>query len=113
MGFGEIRDRPRTVQDTDMPGKRPVHICALTILLLAGCTPDRGDIGFRNQCSTGLDAGYRELSQAEADGFGGAVTWTKAASLLGAAKIQQQFEEYQNCVIKVNKARQYVRELRG
>jgi hypothetical protein len=96
-----------------MPCKRPLHIFALTILLLAGCTQDSGDLGFRNQCSTGLDAGYRELNQAQTDGFGGAVTWTKAASLLGAAKIQQQFEEYQNCVIKVNKARQYVRELRG
>ena len=53
------------------------------------------------------------MNQAEADGFSGALTWSKAASLLGAAKIQQQFEEYQNCVLKVQKARRYLREMRG
>jgi len=53
------------------------------------------------------------LNQAEADGFGGALAWSKAASLLGAAKIQQQFAEYQNCVLKAQKARQYLREIRG
>ncbi len=93
--------------------KRPVHTYALMILLLAGCSQDRGDVGLGGQCSAGLDAGYRELNQAEADGFSGALTWSKAASLLGAAKIQQQFEEYQNCVLKVQKARRYLREIRG
>ncbi len=96
-----------------MPCKRPIHTYALMILLLAGCSQDRGDVGFGGQCSAGLEAGYRELNQAEADGFSGALTWSKAASLLGAAKIQQQFEEYQNCVIKVRKARRYLGEIRG
>jgi hypothetical protein len=45
----------------------------------------------------------------EANGLSGTVAWSKAATLLGAAKIQQQFEEYQNCVIKVQKARAYLR----
>jgi hypothetical protein len=101
-----------------MPSKRPLHTYAMVIaipviLLLAGCSPDQGDIGLGGQCSAGLDAGYRELNQADADGFSGAVTWSKAASLLGAAKIQEQFEEYQNCVIKVQKARRYLRGIRG
>ncbi len=96
-----------------MPCTKTIPTYALMILLLAGCTQDRGDVGLGGQCSAGLDAGYRELNQAEADGFSGAVTWSKAASLLGAAKIQQQFEEYQNCVLKVQKARRYIRELRG
>jgi hypothetical protein len=96
-----------------MPCKIPIHTCALMTLLLAGCSQDRGDVGLGGQCSAGLDAGYRELNQAEADGFSGAVTWSKAASLLGAAKIQQQFEEYQNCVLKVQKARRYLQEMRN
>jgi hypothetical protein len=96
-----------------MPCKRSIHTYALMIFLLAGCTQDRGDVGLGGQCSAGLDAGYQELNQAEADGFSGAVTWSKAASLLGAAKIQQQFEEYQNCVLKVQKARRYLQEMRN
>ncbi len=96
-----------------MPCKRPIHTYALMILLLAACSQDRGDVGLGGQCSAGLEAGYRELNQAEADGFSGALTWSKAASLLGAAKIQEQFEEYQNCVLKVQKARRYLREIRG
>lgn len=63
-------------------------------------------------CSNGLDRAYREFEQAEADGFGGAVGMTKAASLLAAAKVQQQFEEYTNCIEKVNRARQYIRQAR-
>ncbi len=96
-----------------MPCKRPIHTYALMILLLAGCSQDRGDVGLGGQCSAGLEAGYRELNQAEADGFSGALAWSKAASLLGVAKIQEQFEEYQNCVLKVQKARRYLREIRG
>jgi hypothetical protein len=92
----------------DMPGKIPVNIGLLVIAILAGCTPDRGDIGLGGQCADGLDAGYRELNHAEANGFSGTVAWSKAATLLAAAKIQQQFEEYQNCVLKVRKARGYL-----
>ena len=92
---------------------RPIHTYALMVLLLAGCSQEQADAGLGGQCSDGLDAGYRELNQANADGFGSAVKWSKAASLLGAAKVQEQFEEYQNCVLKVRKARQYLREIRG
>ena len=93
--------------------KRPINTYALMILILAGCSQDRGDVGLENQCSAGLDAGYRELNRAEADGFSGALTWSKAASLLSVAKVQEQFEEYQNCVLKVQKARRYLREIRN
>lgn len=96
-----------------MPCKRVIHTYTLMILLLAGCSQDRGDVGLGGQCSAGLEAGYRELNQAEADGFTGALTWSKAAGLLGAAKIQEQFEEYQNCVLKVQKARRYLQEMRN
>lgn len=92
-----------------MPCKIPAHACLLTILILAGCTQDRGDIGLGAACADGLDAGYRELNQAEANGLSGSVAWSKAATLLAAAKVQQQFEEYQNCVVKVRSARGYLR----
>jgi len=91
-----------------MPRKILFHASLLMIFVLAGCTQDRGDIGLGGQCASGLDAGYRELNQAEANGLSGTVAWSKAATLLAAAKIQQQFEEYQNCVLKVRKARAYL-----
>lgn len=99
--------------------KNPEHAskAALAILLatflMNGCTQDRGDVGLGPACAAELDAGYRELNRAEADGLSGTVRWTKAASLLGAAKVQEQFEEYQNCVLKARKARQYLREMRS
>jgi len=88
---------------------------AVTTILLAACShsQESGDVGLGRACAAGLDAGYRELNQAKADGFSGKVKWSKAASLLGAAKVQEQFEEYQNCVDKVGKARRYLSELRG
>jgi hypothetical protein len=92
-----------------MPRKISVHTYLLMIFILAGCAQDRGDVGRGPQCAAGLDAGYRELNQAEANGLSGTVAWSKAASLLAAAKVQQQFEEYGNCVDKVNKARAYLR----
>ena len=55
--------------------------------------------------------GSAAAGQPEARGLTGSVQWTKAASLLAAAKVQQQFEEYQNCVIKVREARGYLREI--
>ena len=92
-----------------MPSKIRFYAPMLMIVILAGCTQDRGDIGLGGACADGLDAGYRELNHAEAGGLSGTVAWSKAATLLAAAKVQQQFEEYQNCVIKARKAREYLR----
>jgi len=93
------------------------RIIASSILLtlplaLSGCSGDSADVGLGPACADGLEAGYRELNQAEADGLSSSVKWTRAGSLLGAAKIQEQFGEYQNCVIKVREARALLREMR-
>jgi len=61
------------------------------------------------RCSNGLDRAFAELDGAKASGFSGTVSWVKAASLLSAAKVQQQFEKYPNCINKVNRAREYIR----
>lgn len=93
---------------------QPKPLLALAALfLLPACAQDSGDVGLGRACAAGLDLGYRELRQAEADGFSSSVKWTKAASLLSAAKVQEQFEEYGNCVDKVGKARRYLSEIRG
>lgn len=79
--------------------------------LVTACTGDRGDVGLGPACRSEVDAGQRELSRAKANGLSDSVAWTKAASLLGAAKVQQQFEEYQNCLLKARQARRYLAEL--
>ena len=88
---------------------------ALTLFVAAfvatACSQDRGDVGLGPTCAAELDAGYRELNRAEANGLSGTVRWTKAASLLAAAKVQEQFEEYQNCTIKARRAQQYLAEI--
>ena len=63
-------------------------------------------------CASGLDQAFTELDDAKAKGFSGTVSWVKAAGLLSAAKVQQQFEKYPNCIDKVNRAREYIRMAR-
>jgi len=50
---------------------------------------------------------------AKAKGFDGTVEYTKAASLLGAAKIQFEFGKYPNCIDKVQRARAYIAKSRA
>lgn len=60
------------------------------------------------QCERGLSVAYKELDYAKSKGFDGTVDYSKAASLLAAAKIQEEFGKYPNCIDKVNRARQYI-----
>lgn len=72
---------------------RTFRILAIGPLLLAAlpsCTSNR-DSSMALQCKDGLSAAYREMNEAEANGFRGAVGITKAASLLAAAKVQSEF----------------------
>ncbi|NQD92923.1 hypothetical protein HP532_09710, partial [Pseudomonas sp. CrR25] len=48
-----------------------------------------------------------------AEGFAGTVSYSKALSLLTAAKTQQQFEAYEGCTSKSERARFYIRESRA
>jgi len=91
----------------------PKIIClaALAATLLTACTGESNERALGPACRDGLAAGNQELKRAKANGLSGGVKWTKAASLLAAAKVQEQFEEYQNCVVKVREARGYIREL--
>lgn len=93
---------------------RPIAIFAAMSVLawnLAGCAGDPADRGLGPSCAAGLEAANRDLGKAKADGFEGSVEWGKAASLISAAKIQQQFSEYQNCVIKTREARRILRQM--
>lgn len=82
----------------------------LLAVTLTGCA---GKTVYRDTCANQLDAAWKELSIAEAEGFAGTVSYSKALSLLTAAKTQQQFEAYEGCTSKAERARFYIRESRA
>ncbi len=87
---------------------------ALVVLasILAGCSGDKS-LQQAAACRNGIDTAYKEFTNAKSEGFGGAVNMTKAGSLLSAAKIQEQFEKYPNCIDKVKRARTYIAQARS
>lgn len=82
-------------------------------VVLTGCAgqPQAG----RNDlsCKQGIEYAYDELSFARSQGFSGSVAWSKAASLLGTAKVLEQVENYEQCLDNVEKARFYIRQSQG
>ena len=80
--------------------------------LLAGCSGDKS-LKQAAACRNGIDTAYKEFTNAKSEGFGGAVDMTRAGSLLSAAKIQEQFEKYPNCIDKVKRARFYIAKARS
>lgn len=94
-----------------MPYRTLLRLTLIAVVsFAAGCSgqPNRPDLA--KQCSNGLRQASNELDLAKAKGFSGTVEWAKAASLLSAAAVQEQFEKYPNCIEKVTKARFYIRE---
>lgn len=89
---------------------------AFLIAALAGaisaCPGPPRDSALAEQCESGLKIAYEELDFAKAKGLDGTVDYTKAASLLSAAAIQQEFGKYPNCVDKVKRARYYIEQSR-
>lgn len=83
---------------------------ALLSLALVGCA---GKTAYRDSCANQLDAAWRELDIAKAEGFAGTVSYSKALALLTTAKTSQQFEGYQSCSENAEKARFYIRESRA
>lgn len=85
-------------------------VLPMALLVLSGCA---GKTAYRDSCANQLDAAWRELDLAKAEGFAGTVSYSKALSLLTAAKTQQQFEAYEGCTAKSERARFYIRESRA
>jgi hypothetical protein len=78
--------------------------CGLLIMSCAN-TPE-----FRSSCATESDAAWKELSLAKAKGFGGTVSYTKALSLLTAARTMQVAENFDACYNNAKKARGYIND---
>lgn len=82
----------------------------LAAVILAGCA---AKTNYRSSCASELDAAWKELDIAKAEGFAGTVSYSKAFALITGAKTQQQFEGYKGCTSKAQKARFYIRESRA
>jgi hypothetical protein len=74
-------------------------------LLLMSCANTQE---FRGSCATESDTAWQELSLAKAKGFGGTVSYTKALSLLTAARTMQVAENFDACYNNAKKAREYI-----
>jgi hypothetical protein len=85
-------------------------ILTLSILLLSACAGQPANSSAAKRCDNGLSVAYKELKAAESKGFGGSVAIVKATSLLGAARVQQEFGKYPNCIDKVKRARYYIKQ---
>jgi hypothetical protein len=92
-----------------MRNMRMLVIIASALLLAstAGCAGNPNS-SLAAQCENGLKVAYGELDLAKANGFEGTVEFSKAAGLLTAAKVQQEFGKYPNCIDKVQRARAYI-----
>ncbi len=82
----------------------------LMAVMLVGCA---AKTSHRSSCAQQLDAAWKELDLAKAEGFAGTVSYSKALTLITGAKTQQQFEAYEGCTKKAEKARFYIRESRA
>lgn len=89
---------------------KPWIVLPLLALALAGCA---GKTQNRDGCAYSLNVAWQELDIAKAEGFAGTVSYSKALSLITAAKAQQQFEAYDGCLDKAERARFYIRESRA
>jgi len=88
---------------------RSLIVTVLTLFLAttAGCAGNPNS-SQATQCEHGLEVANKELDFAKTHGFEGTVEYSKAASLLAAAKIQSEFGKYPNCIEKVQRARAYI-----
>lgn len=86
-----------------------VVLLAVAGLMLAACG---GRIATQSgqECSAQLRIANQELDDAKVKGFSGSVQWIKAAGLLAEANTQLQFEHFDSCISKVQRARAYIHE---
>jgi hypothetical protein len=77
-----------------------------TTLIFSSCT---AKTQFRSSCASESDAAWNELSIAKAKGLAGTLSYTKALSLLTAAKTMQGVENFDACYRDAKKAREYIR----
>ncbi len=66
------------------------------VLALAGCA---GKTAYRDSCGSQLDAAWKELDLAKAEGFAGTVSYSKALSLLKS--FSEKNDDFQRMIKEV------------
>jgi recombinational DNA repair protein RecT len=66
----------------------------------------------RESCAAQLDAAWKDLDLAKAQGFAGTVSYGKALGLLTRAKANQAVEDFRDCEDTASRARVYIAESR-
>jgi hypothetical protein len=97
---------------TNISALQTIQVLLLVAMLmsLAACA---ARMNGRVQCDNLVDAAWKELDLAKAQGLDGTVSYTKAASLIAAAKGQQLIERFPSCINKAKRARVYIAESRA
>ena len=90
---------------------KQLYIICLTMMLVSinGCATNPTSSEAK-QCRADLNAAYKNLDIAKAKGFSGTVEYGKAAALLTAAKIQEEFGKYPNCIDKAKRAELHIKK---
>lgn len=86
-------------------------IIAVAALAVGGCS-GRIASSVAQNCSEELSLAEAEMDRAKADGLSEAVSISKAAALITAAAVQKQFEKYEGCIEKAQRARAYIADAR-
>lgn len=94
-----------------MTPRRAPAILALMILVLSGCSAMPSP--YRESCKNEVNAAWRELDIAKAEGFAGTISYTKALSLITTARTMQTVENFDGCIKNAQKARFYIGESRA
>ncbi|MAT51633.1 MAG: hypothetical protein CMK32_10675 [Porticoccaceae bacterium] len=80
-------------------------------LLVQGCSGIPSP--YRESCKNEVNAAWRELDIAKAEGFAGTVSYTKALSLITTSRTMQTVENFDGCIKNARKARFYIQESRA
>lgn len=91
---------------------RKILTSSCLIVLAVTLSACAGKTQFRSACDKEIEAAWSELSIAKAEGFSGTVSYTKALSLITAARAKQTVENFDGCYNSAKDSRFYIRESR-
>jgi hypothetical protein len=94
-----------------MPFRKPI-ICFGLIAVITSLSACAGKTQFRSACDKEVETAWSELSIAKAEGFSGTLSYTKALSLITAARAKQAVENFDGCYNSAKDARFYILESR-
>jgi len=86
---------------------RGLILLAACMVVVSACAAP--DLTLNAQCESLLRQAETQLEDARTRGFASAVEMTKATGLITAARVQQQFNKYPNCIDKAKRAITYIK----